>query len=975
MNYKIKRLEAMNEAIKFLEENNKEVIAKNIANYISTHYPDIRISYHIVTKDEILGERLREYNSKHSRWHKCLELAKSEDVAVEYVSKLPRINIENKILVLEEYKDQLKNLQKEFVVYFYKHKTYNPKSGSEKVLKNFEQNFYKINSFKWLFGILKEKTICSNLREYSMLRFTSFVRLFLYWLKDREVLLWSINIGDYITRTGEATNYKIFFQKNIIRDMFNYNQKNKNFLPRTALGIYLFISINETLDVSEQDIEIIHNELIKWNVYDLEKIQKMTVLFRKFVSFYNPKIRTVFQYRKDIRDANKKSFFDFIYQSKNNQEEFTKISQDVVRYLKKKEKIDKVVKETIGEKLSYLKRFLSFLEDRNDFKYTNKYLKKIFDYPDSENTYQGFIENDKQLSFETKHSILHTVFEFIHAIGKGIVFPKINLPKGYKRGNSGYSRKVLPDREFDIIFNILVNNPPKSPVYWHKNRADISWWKFDVYPALPLMIYLQLLLPLRGAQIRNLDKERFLIKDEKGRNKAFYVNTDKNKNRKTKFVIPNLLEKEFDIFSLYIKWHEEYFPNPRLYRYNDEKNTQHIEFIPLFISRNETTPIKAEAHMTYWKRVLCAAQIELNKEDGANQILAYMIDKNKAFFKNRDELDAVDDLYIKTNIKINYDIHSLRKTGATRYIKMGFPIKLVQKLTGHEGINTLLNIYVELDQENTVEEIKKKGVNNFLKSSKDAQKDILNKLQNINFTNKKELEKYDLYFSNRISTDKNKKTDYLTPPIEWKIFNYGLCTSLKCPIGLENKCSLCPYFATGFKFAKGIALQTEIKYMKMVWISNTIVENRKKGFNHENSALRQELKVITEEFMGWLDIADSIKLSTKKSDTENKNLPITQNETVTNLSVSDMFQYSTSSELEGYSIIYLKSKLMEYADNDTSRMVDKMSNIILKKAIAGGYEKKVMELLDDKEKLIDWYLSIHMNNIIEDKKDIKLLSQ
>jgi integrase len=206
------------------------------------------------------------------------------------------------------------------------------------------------------------------------------------------------------------------------------------------------------------------------------------------------------------------------------------------------------------------------------------------------------------------------------------------------------------------------------------------------------MIYLQLLLPLRGAQIRNLDKERFLIKDEKGRNKAFYVNTDKNKNRKTKFVIPNLWEKEFDIFSLYIKWHEEYFPNPRFYRYNDEKNTQHIEFIPLFISRNETTPIKAEAHMTYWKRVLCAAQIELNKEDGANQILAYMIDKNKAFFKNRDELDAVDDLYIKTNIKINYDIHSLRKTGATRYIKMGFPIKLVQKLTGHEGINTLLNI-------------------------------------------------------------------------------------------------------------------------------------------------------------------------------------------------------------------------------------------------------------------------------------------
>lgn len=971
MSLKTDRLKAMEEAIKHLEEKHLRVTSKSISDYILKQYPEMKISHYIVTKDDLLKERLEKYNSKTNKWSTCLSLAKKEIVDLEYVSELPRINKSSKILVLKHYKDRIENLQEEFLLYFYDNTEYINQQRNKSIIKKFEVNFYKINSFEWMFGILKETTVCSTVREASMLRFTSFIRLFLYWLKDNGVLLWNIKTKEYVRQINEAKDLTKFFQKNIIKDMFDYNAKNSNFVPRMALEIYLITSINNTSDVTEKDMEEIHNALKNANIADPERIIKITVLFRKFVSFYNSKIRTVFQYRKDLRDSKKKSVFEFVFQSKNNQAEFTKISQDIVRYLRKKEKIDKVVKETISEKLSYLKKFLSYLESRKDFKYINSFLVEVFDYPDSIGTYQEFIEQDNTMSSGVKSSSLNTVFEFIHAVGKGTTFPRVNLPKGL-RDDANPSRKVLPDEEFDIIFDLLINNPPKSPVYWFKKRADISWWKFDVYPALPLMIYLQLLLPLRGSQIRNLDKERFIVKDANGRNKAFYVNTDKNKNRKTKFVIPNLWEKEFDIFSLYLKWHEEYFPNPRLYKYNDEKNTQHIEFIPLFMSRNETTPIKQTAHMTYWKRVLCAAQIELNKNKPNNQTLAYMNDIAKPFFKDREDLDAVNDLYIKQNIKINYDIHSLRKTGATRYIKMGFPIKLVQKLTGHEGINTLLNIYVELDQENTVEQIKEQGIKSFINNSKDAQRKILSHLQDVDVINKSELHKYGLYFSDRVDPDKAKKTDMLSSPMEWKIFNYGLCTSLNCPIGLENKCSLCPHFATGFEFAKGIALQTEMKYIKMVWISNTIVENREKGFNHENASLRQELKLITEEFMGWLDIADNIKISPKKNNLENINLPATQEDTT---SLSDMFKYSTSNELEGYSIIYLKSKSMEYSDNDTSRMIDRMSNLILKKAISGGYEKQIIELLDDKEKLIEWYLSALSDSSIEFKKEVKLIPQ
>lgn len=972
MSLKTDRLKAMEEAVINLEENGLKVTSKSISAYISNKYPDMKISYHIIQKDEILKTRLEKYNSKNNKWSTCLLLAKKEIVNLEYVSELPRINKSNKILVIKNYRDKIESLQEEFLLYFYDKTKYLNQQRNKNIIKKFEIIFYKINTFEWLFGILKETIVCSKLRENSMLRFSSFIRLFLYWLKDKGILLWNIKTKEYITQINEANDLPNFFQNNIVIDMFEYNMKNHNFVPRMALEIYLITSINDTKDITETDMEEIHSALKDANVADSDKIIKTTVLFRKFVSYYNPKIRTVFQYRKDLRDAEKKSVFEFIYQSKNSQVEFTKISRDIVHYLRKKEKIDKVVKETIKEKLTYLKKFLSYLEGRNDFKYTDHFLAQAFDYPDNAGTYQEFIEKDETLSSGVKSSSLNTVFEFIHAVGKGAVFPRVNLPKGL-REDVNSSRKVLPDEEFDIIFDILVTDPPKSPVSWFKGRADISWWKFDVYPALPLMIYLQLLLPLRGSQIRNLDKERFIFKDANGRNKAFYVNTDKNKNRKTKFTIPNLWEKEFDIFSLYLKWHEEYFLNPRLYKYNDEINTQYVDFIPLFISRNETTPVKAQAHMTYWKRVLCAAQIKLNKNNNQNQTLAYMSNKDKSFFKNREALDAVDDLYIKKNININYDIHSLRKTGATRYIKMGFPIKLVQKLTGHEGINTLLNIYVELDQEKTVEQIRKQGVKSFIHNSRDAHKKILSNLQDKEFINKSELIKYGLYFSERIDTENTKNINIVSSPMEWKIFNYGLCTSLSCPIGLENKCSLCTHFATGFEFAKGIALQTEMKYMKMVWISNTIVENRKKGFNHENASLRQELKLITEEFMGWLDIADNIKISPKENNSENINLPATQEDRV---SLSDMFKYSTSNELEGCSAIYLKSKSMEYSDNDISRMIDRMSNLILKKAISGGYEKQIIELLDDQEKLIEWYLSALSGTPIESKVDCKkLISQ
>lgn len=71
MSFKTDRLKAMNEAIAFLEESHKRVTSKSIATYISTNYPDMKISHYIVQKDDLLKERLEKYNSKNNKWSNC----------------------------------------------------------------------------------------------------------------------------------------------------------------------------------------------------------------------------------------------------------------------------------------------------------------------------------------------------------------------------------------------------------------------------------------------------------------------------------------------------------------------------------------------------------------------------------------------------------------------------------------------------------------------------------------------------------------------------------------------------------------------------------------------------------------------------------------------------------------------------------------------------------------------------------------
>jgi len=966
------KTKAVKEAIKILGGKEERLTSAKIARYINDKYPLLKLTSDTIIRNSYLGIFLKEYNDKFSLWFKCLSKIKKINIEVEFVNEFPRINTKDVILVKRQFENNLEQLKLEFIDIF-------KESQKEKIsrsqhnkstFKRFESTLNKkeLNTYASLFAFGKEDTVCSQIREFSMLRFASFVKFFLYWLKDKGVLLWSVKSGEYINTLSQSNYVNEFFVSDVGVKLFEYKIKNQHFQIRPNIEIFLYTSIADISDFTEDDMLIIDTTIMNAYPGNKKRAIKKIGSFRKFISFYNGNIDTLFTYRKKKRDVKKKSIFEIEFIVAHDQEEFQLLFDDIIKYLKKKEKIDKVGLATIQEKKVTLLKFARFCHDHDSFSYDINTLTNFFDYPDKENTFQEFVIANENYSNEHKGNLINTTFEFIHASKKGVAFPKINVPK-ITRAPTGIKRKALDDEVYDIIFDMILKSPPKSKYTWYKSRTDISWWEHDTYPVLPLLVYFQLLMPVRGSQARNIDRDSLIIKGSNNKIKGFYINTDKNKDRKTKFIIPNLWENEVEVFDLLVEWHKNYFPTAKPYRYKDENNVVHDDFIPLFMARNETTPIQAYAHMNYWKRVLCYAQIILNEKYGINNPHLLVEMKNdKIFFTTFEELDSVDEKYIFENVVAKHDIHSLRKTGATRYIKMGLPIKLVQKLTGHSGVNTLLNIYVDLDEAKVISQLKEKSFLMRSGESDTIKNNLISSLKKEVSINSEAFKRYGLFFFDRNETEKNKD---VFNPLEWKVLNYGLCTSSQCPIGIENKCSLCPYFATSVDFIEAIAMQIELKLMKTTWTANNIAENRRKGLNSENSNLRQSLKATTEEFMGWLDILDSIKERTVEiAIKNNKNLPANID---TNKHISNLISYSVVNEYKEYASLYIKMKSQHYEDDETSFMKDKLSNYILKQVVENGMHPDVATILNDQDKLIEWYIQKQLLITEENAKQIELL--
>jgi hypothetical protein len=151
------------------------------------------------------------------------------------------------------------------------------------------------------------------------------------------------------------------------------------------------------------------------------------------------------------------------------------------------------------------------------------------------------------------------------------------------------------------------------------------------------------------------------------------------------------------IFSKFLKWHKEYFASLKPILYQDDENSPWGEIYPLFNMPKSLRPVDKRTHLIYFKRVMCQAQIELDseaKQAGTENI--YKIAWGDNFPKTVAELEGLTDEKID-RFNYLYDIHTLRVTGATRYLEAGLDYTLVMMLTGHTSASTLLRVYIKME--------------------------------------------------------------------------------------------------------------------------------------------------------------------------------------------------------------------------------------------------------------------------------------
>lgn len=518
---------------------------------------------------------------------------------------------------------------------------------------------------------------------------------------------------------------------------------------------------------------------------------------------------------------------------------------------------------TIKKDITYVVKLIKYLIEYYPYSEINaKLVEEIFEPTNEINVFTELTQKGQS-----------AIVKFL--IHMELVSPKAkkNVPRHKKKVVLAPYRKAMPKEMIRHIVDIIKNRPPLMNVNWSRKRADISWWDFEVYPVYPMMMLFGYYIPVRGEQVRNLCRDRSFIAKE-GKLDTIVINTDKNVNRKHYQEIPCVWE-DLQIFLPFLEWHKEYFKNIPSMKYHDDVNTPFADIRPLFINPNTLKPISSTAHFQYHKKLLCQYQLEVMQEAKKKGLKYYSVvawaKEGKEFFKSVEELNMCSFDRLK-DIKIMYDLHSLRVTGATRYLESGVGINIVMQLTGHTTPDTLLKIYINLTKEEKKEKlqsaVKKIYFDKPEKLVENTKDLIASELVESYEKGKDDMDRAlrdnALFSLNRKGISQNHKERVSSGtevalhhhPSTWSPLIHGLCPAVKCPSGREDKCSLCPYLITGKLFIDGITLKANQAFAKFQRMALENQEDSRNGY--KNHAQSEGLESLLEEILGWQDILQKI---------------------------------------------------------------------------------------------------------------------
>ena len=631
---------------------------------------------------------------------------------------------------------------------------------------------------------------------------------------------------------------------------------------------------------------------------------------------------------------------------------FYPLKKDFIEYITYLDIKEQLAKSTIAIKRSHLMIFIDYLIEK---KCNCSLLQQVFD------DMFNFMKNDNIINYITQlkgkrtNSIIKDIAIFLGYIGYLSPYIKKMIPKERKRIKETPRIPFSADMMKDLV-DILINRPTFEPTKWSKEKADINWWKHDVYPVLPMMILLHLYLPLRGSQIRNLCRKNSFLLNNEGKIEKIIVNTDKNRHRDYLQEIPFVFEG-LEILNDFLKWHKEYYPHLPLYEY--DKNSPFKKIEPIFIQPLSLKPVDKKTHFLYLKRVLAQYRIELNNKGNKSIHFIYLTEEgkeklNKDFFETIEELNNATNEFMDNYVKTIYDIHTFRVTGVTRYLEAGLPINVVMMLTGHTNPNIMLNVYNKLTnenkkkllksaelkimfdnpsklKENTEELIKKEILPHYDEKNPDKLKNILTK--NNLFT--QEVKK------NSNSSVKINSIEEISKisPFNWIPVAGGICPNIVCPDGREKKCSLCPYFITGIYFIDGIIFRANNAVL------NFYQKVEEYNLSKDKSKV-DDLELLMEEIYGWYEILHKIQ---NENISNEGNMPVKKKEIAGIGNIPNVLAY-----LENC----YNAKLLQTAPNIYGIKVLTIKAI---KLALKNKDADLPKMINDEKKAVDYIMNYYQN--------------
>ncbi len=463
--------------------------------------------------------------------------------------------------------------------------------------------------------------------------------------------------------------------------------------------------------------------------------------------------------------------------------------------------------------------------------------------------------------------------------------------------------------------DILQLNPPKSVQYPFPRSSpdglpiDLSWWKHDVSPIPVMAVWLLGKIPLRGIQIRSLDLDSFMRYDENtGYFMGMYINTDKNKSRKTEHFIRKelvfkiFLPDEIKLIENYISYIKAAYPLLEKYEY-EKGGTEYDPILPLFPRHDEKGVIAQQIFQGYYNKTIFLTEQKIHEQakDGAymeNYNLGerehksnYLAERQLLFLtgsgekrgiqlpKSRDDLDARSESAFSTLYTTLVGLHNMRHTGITNLLRSGWNINNVMTVSGHEARETTLMIYTHLIEDDLVyatsvisPDIENIVGNSIQNGQAFIQKTLYPMIESGDHVAIEEKLRKNGFMSKPNTITSNNKDIYGAvgevyvdngieiasknhPYSLWELLVAGICT-LKggCPSGIFRRCGLCPHLIFSGMHIEGIVYKIGELTRASVVNANLMLDSKKSGGNVSRSELEDFHEDTVRELMAWMEI-------------------------------------------------------------------------------------------------------------------------